>query len=49
LFNYKKYVKPSLNEVEVREIKDIFDLFDKEGKGSVDPKGTLYIINIRID
>lgn len=39
-FNAKNYEKPGLTEDEVIEIKEAFDLFDTDGGGSIDPKGT---------
>jgi len=43
-FNAKAYERPGLTEEEVLEIKEAFDLFDTDGGGSIDPKGTNYII-----
>jgi Ca2+-binding EF-hand superfamily protein len=40
MFNSKRYLKPALTEEEVREIKEIFDLFDTERRGLVNPQGT---------
>ena len=39
-FNAKAYERPGLTEEEVLEIKEAFDLFDTDGGGSIDPKGT---------
>lgn len=39
-FNPSKFVRPGLNEDEVAEIKEAFDLFDTDGGGNIDPKGT---------
>lgn len=39
-FNAKSYERPGLTEEEVIEIKEAFDLFDTDGGGSIDPKGT---------
>lgn len=39
-FNASKFVRPGLNEDEVVEIKEAFDLFDTDGGGFIDPKGT---------
>ena len=36
----KAYERPGLTEEEVMEIKEAFDLFDTDGGGSIDPKGT---------
>lgn len=43
-FNPSKFVRPGLNEDEVAEIKEAFDLFDTDGGGEIDPKGILIII-----
>ena len=37
-FNPKTYERPGLNEEEIMEIKEAFDLFDTDGGGSIDPK-----------
>ena len=42
-FNAKQFERPGLTEEEVLEIKEAFDLFDTDGGGSIDPKGTLYL------
>ena len=39
-FNAKALERPGLTEEEVKEIKEAFDLFDTDGGGSIDPKGT---------
>lgn len=39
-FNPKPYERPGLSEEEVMEIKEAFDLFDTDGGGSIDPRGT---------
>jgi Ca2+-binding EF-hand superfamily protein len=39
-FNAKAFERPGLTEEEVLEIKEAFDLFDTDGGGSIDPKGT---------
>lgn len=39
-FNPKAFERPGLTEEEVMEIKEAFDLFDTDGGGSIDPKGT---------
>ena len=41
-FNAKAYERPGLTEEEVLEIKEAFDLFDTDGGGSIDPKGTSF-------
>ena len=41
-FNAKAYERPGLTEEEVLEIKEAFDLFDTDGGGSIDPKGTFF-------
>lgn len=43
-FNAKAFERPGLTEEEVLEIKEAFDLFDTDGGGSIDPKGTLILI-----
>lgn len=43
-FNAKAYERPGLTEEEVLEIKEAFDLFDTDGGGSIDPKGTSHLI-----
>ena len=43
-FNPSKFVRPGLNEDEVAEIKEAFDLFDTDGGGEIDPKGNLTVI-----
>lgn len=42
-FNPKAFERPGLTEEEVMEIKEAFDLFDTDGGGSIDPKGTTII------
>lgn len=39
-FDAKKYTKPGINEDQVMEAKEAFDLFDVEGRGYLDPKCT---------
>jgi centrin-1 len=39
-FNPKDYEKPGISSEEVLEIREAFDLFDYEGNGYIDPKGT---------
>lgn len=46
-FNTKPYERPGLNESDILEIKDSFDLFDREHVGSINPKGR-YTANIEI-
>ncbi|CAI5723294.1 unnamed protein product [Peronospora destructor] len=36
--NAKTYERPGLSEEEVVEIRKVFNLFDKDGRGSIDPK-----------
>ena len=43
-FNPSKFVRPGLNEDEVAEIKEAFDLFDTDGGGEIDPKGNSVVI-----
>jgi|688.fasta_scaffold1648503_1 hypothetical protein len=43
-FNAKAFERPGLTEEEVLEIKEAFDLFDTDGGGSIDPKGTLILM-----
>jgi Ca2+-binding EF-hand superfamily protein len=43
-FNPSKFVRPGLNEDEIVEIKEAFDLFDTDGGGEIDPKGKRCII-----
>ena len=38
-FAPSQFVRPGLNEDEVVEIKEAFDLFDTDGGGYIDPKG----------
>ena len=42
-FNAKQYAKNGLSEDEVNEVKEAFDLFDIEGSGSINPKGTIFV------
>lgn len=39
----QKYVRPGVNLHRLEEIKVLFDLFDKEKTGLVNPKGINYI------
>lgn len=43
-FNAKPYVRPGLSESDIQEIKDHFDIFDREHIGSINPKGTLSVM-----
>ena len=43
-FSASKFVRPGLNEDEIVEIKEAFDLFDTDGGGQIDPKGKWIII-----
>jgi hypothetical protein len=38
-FDTRPYQRPGLNETDILEIKDIFDIFDKDHAGSINPKG----------
>lgn len=40
LFEAKSYEKPGLTAEQVVEVKQAFDLFDTDGTGSIDTKGT---------
>lgn len=42
-FDTRPYHRPGLNEADIFEIKETFDLFDKEHVGSINPKGTLTV------
>lgn len=46
-FNPKAFERPGLTEEEVLEIKEAFDLFDTDGGGSIDPKGTSFLNSLR--
>jgi Ca2+-binding EF-hand superfamily protein len=37
-FDTRPYQRAGLNETDILEIKDIFDIFDKEHAGSINPK-----------
>ena len=37
-FESFRYVRPGLDDDTVQEIKQAFDLFDKDGSGRIDPK-----------
>jgi hypothetical protein len=39
-FDTRPYQRPGLNETDLLEIKEIFDIFDKEHVGSVNPRCT---------
>ena len=39
-FAASQFVRAGLNEDEIVEIKEAFDLFDTDGGGEIDPKGT---------
>lgn len=43
-FNPKDYERPGISAEEVLEIREAFELFDYEGNGFIDPKGTALII-----
>lgn len=38
-FNTKPYERPGLTETDILEIKEQFDIFDREHVGSINPKG----------
>ena len=42
-FNPKDFERPGISAEEVLEIREAFDLFDYEGNGFIDPKGTAVI------
>lgn len=37
-FDTRPYQRPGLNETDILEIKESFDIFDKEHIGSINPK-----------
>lgn len=39
-FDTRPYQRPGLNETDILEIKDTFDLYDREHVGSINPAGT---------
>lgn len=43
-FSAKQFERPGLSEDEITEIKEAFDLFDPEGTGFVNPRGTFTFI-----
>lgn len=43
-FNAKPYIREGLTESDILEIKEYFDLFDKEHVGSISAKGHNYLI-----
>jgi glycine cleavage system aminomethyltransferase T len=43
-FNPKDYERPGVSTEEVLEIREAFDLFDYEGHGYIDAKGTPFLI-----
>jgi Ca2+-binding EF-hand superfamily protein len=43
-FNPKDYERPGISVEEVIEIRESFDLFDYEGNGYIDPRGTSPLI-----
>ena len=43
-FDTKPYQRPGLNETDILEIKESFDIFDRDHLGSINPKGTIQII-----
>jgi Ca2+-binding EF-hand superfamily protein len=40
-FDTKPYERPGLTEADILEIKDAFDVFDREHVGLINPKGTI--------
>lgn len=42
-FDTRPYQRPGLNEADILEIKETFDLFDKEHVGSINPKGIFVV------
>ncbi len=42
-FNAKAFVRVGVSEEEVNDIKLAFDLFDTDGGGAIDPKGTFFL------
>lgn len=40
-FNTKPYERPGLTETDILEIKEYFDLFDRDHIGSINPKGII--------
>lgn len=38
-FDTKPYERPGLTENDILEIKEVFDMFDKEHAGIINPKG----------
>ena len=43
-FDTKPYEKPGLSSSDILEIKEVFDMFDREHCGSINPKGNRSII-----
>lgn len=43
-FDTKPYEKPGLSSSDILEIKEVFDMFDREHCGSINPKGNQSII-----
>jgi len=37
VFDFKKYVRPGLNEEDILKIKEIFDVFDYDKSGKISP------------
>jgi hypothetical protein len=42
-FDTTPYQRPGLNESDILEIKEIFDMYDRQHIGSINPKGTLFV------
>jgi Ca2+-binding EF-hand superfamily protein len=38
LIDYQKYIRPGVIKEDIIELKEIFDLFDEDGSGSIEPK-----------
>jgi hypothetical protein len=43
-FDTKPYERPGLTSAEILEIKESFDIFDREHIGLINPKGIAYLI-----
>ena len=43
-FDTKPYERPGLTEADILEIKEAFDVFDREHIGLINPKGTICLI-----
>ncbi len=38
LINFDKYIRPGVIKEDIIELKEIFDMFDEDGSGSIEPK-----------